>query len=223
MVCIVTTPNGAWRSFSAYALILAALLLASRLPAWYALARIGAAGAFAVLIAAFVPFMAPGARPAGVPWFQPTREGLALFGGIVAKSLLSIACLLLLASTTRFDRLLAGAESAGCPRLVAMVLSFMYRYVFLIADDLMRMVQAKRARGPERRPWRDVAALSSMTGTLFVRSYERAERVYLAMCARGFDGTVVPRRALALAPRDLWCAAAAAACFAAGRIAGGLP
>jgi cobalt/nickel transport system permease protein len=222
VVLIVTTPNAAWPSFAAYALLAGGLLALSRLPLRFVCARLLTAAPFVILIAAFIPFMAAGARAPGAPWFHPSREGLALFLGVVVKSLLSIVCLVILTSTTRFDRLLGGAESMGCPRLVAMILSFMYRYAFLITDDLMRMVRAKEARGPERRPWRDLAALSSMVGVLFVRSYERAERVYLAMCARGFDGTVIPRRPLALAPRDLACLAAAVACFAAGRFAGGI-
>lgn len=221
VVLIVTTPNGAWPSYAVYTLLAAALLAVSRVPLRFALSRLLGAFPFILCVAAFIPFTA-GARDPGAPWYLPGREGLLLFAGVLLKSSLSMLLLVLLAGTTRFDRLLRGAESMGCPRLVVMVLSFMYRYAFLVADDLMRMVRAKQARGPERRPWRDLAVLSSMVGVLFVRSYERAERVYLAMCARGFDGTVIPRRPLVFLPRDVLLLGAAIACLAAGRIAGGL-
>jgi cobalt/nickel transport system permease protein len=221
VVLVVTTPNEAWPCFAAYALLAAAFTALSRVPVRFALSRLLGAAPFVLCAAAFIPFTA-GARDPAAPWYQPGREGTLLFAGMAVKSFLSVLFLVLLAGTTPFDRLLAGAESMGCPRIIAMILSFMYRYAFLVVDDLMRMVRAKQARGPERGARRDLSALSSMVGVLFVRSYERAERVYLAMCARGFDGTAIPRRPLRLAPRDIVSLCAAAACLAAARFSGGL-
>ena len=74
------------------------------------------------------------------------------------------------------------------PRVMIMILSFMYRYIFVLVDEVMRMRQARDSRNfGGSRLWH-LKTIGNMTGTLFIRSYERGERVYAAMLARGFDG-----------------------------------
>jgi cobalt/nickel transport system permease protein len=98
---------------------------------------------------------------------------------------------MLLTSTTKFTSLLKGLERLKVPKIFIMIISFMYRYLFLIVDELQRMERAKKSRtfGKAGR-LRIIKTLSNIAGVLFVRSYERAERVYLAMCSRGFDGEI---------------------------------
>jgi cobalt/nickel transport system permease protein len=93
-------------------------------------------------------------------------------------------------ATTRFSELLKAFEKLGCPKIITMIMSFMYRYIFVIEDELMKMKQAKESRSVGGSGFFHAKALANMLGTLFIRSYERAEAVYLAMCARGFDGDV---------------------------------
>jgi cobalt/nickel transport system permease protein len=181
---------------------------------------------FAVLIAAFIPFVARG----GVVWsvaigrvrLDVTHDGLMLFWGAIVKSSLSILCMVLLTATTRFDRLLKGLEMMRCPRTIVMVLAFMYRYVFLLSDELMRLLRAREARDTGGGRWHGVKSLSWIVGVLFVRAYERAERVYLAMCSRGFDGTIIPSRTLSLRRKDILVCAAVICAFGAVRCAGGV-
>ena len=109
---------------------------------------------------------------------------------ILIKSYLSILCLILLVTTTKFSELLRAFEKLGCPKIITMIMSFMYRYIFVIEDELMKMRQAKESRSVGGSRYFHAKALANMLGTLFIRSYERAEAVYLAMCARGFDGSV---------------------------------
>lgn len=74
------------------------------------------------------------------------------------------------------------------PRVMIMILSFMYRYIFVLVDEVMRMRQARDSRNfGGKRLWQ-LRTIGNMIGTLFIRSYERGERVYAAMLARGFDG-----------------------------------
>ena len=74
------------------------------------------------------------------------------------------------------------------PWVMVMLLSFMYRYIFLLTDEVMRMKQARDSRNfGGKRLWQ-IRTIGNMIGTLFIRSYERGERVYVAMLARGFDG-----------------------------------
>ena len=73
---------------------------------------------------------------------------------------------------------------------MTMILSFMYRYIYVLVDEMMRMKRAKDSRTVGGKRWFHVKALSHMVGVLFIRAYERGERVYLAMCSRGFSGQI---------------------------------
>jgi cobalt/nickel transport system permease protein len=107
---------------------------------------------------------------------------------ILARSWLSILSLVLLTSTTSFASLLKGLEQLRMPRVMVMLLSFMYRYIFLLTDEVMRMKQARDSRNFGGKRLRQISTVGNMIGTLFIRSYERGERVYTAMVSRGFDG-----------------------------------
>jgi cobalt/nickel transport system permease protein len=98
--------------------------------------------------------------------------------------------MILLMSSTRLANLLKALERLNCPQVFTMILSFMYRYIFVVADELMKMRLAKEARSLGGQKWFHTKVLASMISILFVRSYERAEAVYLAMCSRGFDGKI---------------------------------
>lgn len=111
-----------------------------------------------------------------------------LLRNILFKAYLSVLCMILLVNTTKFCDLLSGLEKLKFPRIITMILSFMYRYIFVIQDELMKMKQAKECRSISRAKRRDFKAYAFMLGVLFIRSFERAEAVYLAMCSRGFNG-----------------------------------
>lgn len=72
-----------------------------------------------------------------------------------------------------------------------MLLSFMYRYLFVVIDEVTSMKQARDSRnfGGGKKLWQ-IRTVGNMIGTLFLRSYERGERTYSAMVARGFDGQI---------------------------------
>jgi len=67
-----------------------------------------------------------------------------------------------------------------------MLLSFMYRYLFLVEDEILRKKRALDSRSVGKKGWQVLKSIANMTGSLFIHSYERAERIYLAMCARGY-------------------------------------
>ncbi|MFB3919644.1 MAG: energy-coupling factor transporter transmembrane protein EcfT [Candidatus Velamenicoccus archaeovorus] len=119
----------------------------------------------------------------------------AASGGLavtVIKAVEAMVAVFLMVSTTPFPRLLKALEAMRCPSIVIRMLSFLYRYIYLILDEFMKMRQAQLSRtvGGRLSPGRQAKIFSSILGHLFVRSYEKGERVYLAMCARGYDGTV---------------------------------
>ena len=172
---ILTKPNSFF-AFSLYGVLIAVLILISKAPLLFILKRSLAVIPFVLMV--------------GIFNLVSGREGFVLFMNILIKSYLSILCLILLVTTTKFSELLRAFEKLGCPKIITMIMSFMYRYIFVIEDELMKMRQAKESRSVGGSRYFHAKALANMLGTLFIRSYERAEAVYLAMCARGFDGSV---------------------------------
>jgi cobalt/nickel transport system permease protein len=106
--------------------------------------------------------------------------------------------LIILTNTTRFAELLRGLKKLGCPQILVMNLSFLYRYLFVLTEEVQRMKQARDCRRVGRARFKEeLKILSSMLGTLLIRSFERAERMHSAMLSRGFSGdfqVVSPRR-----------------------------
>jgi cobalt/nickel transport system permease protein len=193
--------------FALLVLMLAVLVVVSRVPMLFVVKRSLVIVPFSVMIAAFLPFMKAGTPMWGIetPLFSlnMTQEGLALFINVVVKSFLSVLSLILLTSTTRFPDLLKALEKMKCPYLIILILSFMYRYIFVVEDEFMKMRQAKLSRTVGGCWRREIITLANMVGVLFLRSYERAEAVYLAMCSRGFSGSIRSYHDFHLNGRDL--------------------
>jgi cobalt/nickel transport system permease protein len=129
--------------------------------------------------------------------------GWLIFKGVLLKGVLSVFCLILLTSGTPFPQLLAALEDLKFPRLITMILSFMYRYIFLIEDEALKMWRAMKSRCAGGADRLQLKAMANMAGILFIRSFERGEAVYLAMCSRGYDGTVRRSYNFGLKRRDL--------------------
>jgi cobalt/nickel transport system permease protein len=120
---------------------------------------------------------------------SPFVMGVAVLGHgwtIVVKSALCVVTMLLLANTTPFAELLRVLRRSRVPALLVTTLALMYRYLFVLADEAERMQRARAARTFDRRRWRNWKTLATVAGQLFVRSTERAERIYAAMLARGW-------------------------------------
>jgi cobalt/nickel transport system permease protein len=117
--------------------------------------------------------------------FQP--GGGVLFAALVARSTLCILCLTLLANTTPFGEMLAIMKRLKVPALLVTTLALMHRYLFLLLEESQRMRRARSSRTFVRSRTSAWRSLASVCSQLFVRSTERAERVYAAMCARGWS------------------------------------
>ena len=114
---------------------------------------------------------------------DPAQAGL-----LIIRSLLSILSLVLLISTTKFHEILHVLALWHVPGVIRLTLSFMYRYFFLLIDEAEKMARAFRVRYQGDSIWEKLKLMSVITGMLFIRSYERAERVYYAMVMRGYTG-----------------------------------
>ncbi|MCP9962652.1 cobalt ECF transporter T component CbiQ [Streptomyces somaliensis DSM 40738] len=188
VLVVVSTPRGAVWAFGAYALLLAAVARAARVPAGYLLKRLAIEIPF-VAFAFLMPFVVPGETVAvlGVPLSVP---GLWDAWNVLAKGTLGVAASVLLAATTELRDLLLGLRRLRLPPALVQIASFMIRYGDVITDEMRRMSVARRSRGFEARGVRHWGVLAKSAGALFIRSYERGERVHLAMVSRGYTGTM---------------------------------
>jgi len=198
---VTLTPVGHWPALGLLALPPAAALAASRLSPVVVLRRSALALPF-LLAAVPLMFTREGEALFSVPFFGWTasREGLEAVLSILAKSWLSVTAAVILTATTPAAELLRAMRALALPRLLVATVSFMYRYLFVIGEEALRLVRARDSRSarpagvclPGRKAggslrWR-AKVLGNMVGSLFLRTYERSERVYAAMQARGYDG-----------------------------------
>lgn len=208
ILLVVLTPPSNWRVFAFYFCIIAFLLVLSKLPPLYVAKRSLVIFPFVLMIAVFIPFFKEG-KVAGSYniWLwqvSVTYNGLLVLANVVVKGWLCILGLILLSSTTRLADLLKGLKQLGVPQVMVLILSFMYRYIFVLVDEVMRMQQARDSRSFGSSRLYQLKTIGNMVGTLFIRSYERGERIYAAMLSRGFDGQVRTLQKLSFRPADAY-------------------
>jgi cobalt/nickel transport system permease protein len=194
ILVIVSTPPQELIKFSGYFLMLLILLLLSRIPLLYVFARSLVIIPFVLLTAIFIPFF-KGGEVAGSYNFLTLNltisyKGILIFQNILIKSWLSVLSLTILTSTTKFSSLLKALETLKVPRVIILIASFFYRYIFLLIDQIMKIKNARDSRSFKKNPVYQFKIIGYMIGELFIRTYERAERIYLAMVSRGFSGTI---------------------------------
>jgi cobalt/nickel transport system permease protein len=105
---------------------------------------------------------------------------------LAAKSAICLFSVLLLSNTTPFGKVLAALSGARVPALLITTLALMHRYLFVLLDESERMRRARASRTFQRQGRMRWHMLATVVGQLFVRASERAERIYAAMCARGW-------------------------------------
>ncbi|MFI9310298.1 cobalt ECF transporter T component CbiQ [Streptomyces triculaminicus] len=206
VLVVVATPREALWAFGLYALLLAVVTAAARVPAAFLLRRLLIEVPF-VAFAVLLPFVAQGER-VSVWGLSLSESGLWGAWNILAKGTLGVAASVLLASTTELRALLLGLQRLRMPPLLVQIASFMIRYGDVVTDEMRRMRIARESRGFTARGVRHWKVLATSAGALFIRSYERGERVHLAMVSRGYTGTM-PVIDEVTATRAQWTYAAA--------------
>jgi cobalt/nickel transport system permease protein len=201
-VVAVSTPLHAWPAFVACGLALAAVATLARVSVGALWARTRVILPLVLFVAVFVPFVRGGEQVSLGP-LSVSEAGLAVFALVTAKAAIGTLSAVLLGATTSFPDVLHGLERLRMPRLLIVIAAFMYRYVFVIADEARRMRSALAARAYRPRRATQVAALGRMVTALFLRSYDRGERVYLAMLARGYRGAMPRVAGLAFGRADV--------------------
>jgi cobalt/nickel transport system permease protein len=201
VVCVVATPREAFAVFGGYLLLLVAVWTIARIPGGW-IARRAVIEVPFVVLAVLLPFT--GGDP-HVDWLGLTLSEPGLLGAwnILVKGTLGVLTSLTLAATTPLRELLFGLQRLHAPALVVTIATLMLRYVDVIVAEAGRMRLARISRGHDPRFLWQAGATAKGVGALFVRSYERGERVHLAMLSRGWTGRM-PLLSDAVTTRRQW-------------------
>lgn len=188
VLAVASTPREAFWAFALYAVVLAGLVRLGRLRPAHVARRLLIEVPF-VAFALFLPIVGRGQR-VDVVGLSLSVDGLWGAWNILIKGTLGVAASIVLAGTTPVTRILDGLDRLRLPRVFTAVAGFMVRYLDVTAAEAQRMSVARQSRGYDPRWIWQARALAASAGTLFIRSYERGERVYLAMVSRGYTGTL---------------------------------
>jgi len=184
--CVVATPREVFWAFAGYLLVLAGVWVVAAIPPGW-IARRALIEAPFVVLAVLLPFTEGGQRVqfAGV---SLSVAGLLAGWNIVIKGTLGVLTSLTLAATTMPRDLLIGLQRLRMPNTITTIATLMLRYLEVIIGEARRMRIARISRGHDPRLLWQAGATARGVGSLFLRSYERGERVHLAMLARGWNG-----------------------------------
>jgi cobalt/nickel transport system permease protein len=169
--------------FAFFPVVLAAL---GGVPAAYLAKRILLALPFVLVLGAFNPLLdrqvllQVGALDITGGWLS--------FASMVLRLVFTVSAAVVLVATTGLDGVCAALERLGLPRVFVMQIAFLHRYSFVLADESTRMLRARELRANGRGlPWREFSVLA---GHLLLRTWDRAQRIHLAMLSRGFEGHI---------------------------------
>ncbi|MGC4849903.1 cobalt ECF transporter T component CbiQ [Micromonospora sp. DT15] len=185
-LAVVATPREAFWAFGAYAVLVAAVAALARVGPWWLLSRALIELPF-VLFAVALPFLGSGDR-VEVLGLRLSEDGLHGAWNIMAKGTLGVLASLLLAATTTTRDLIVGLDRLHCPQVLTQIASFMLRYLDVLVGEARRMRVARISRGDDPRFLWQLRGFAAGIGALFLRAFERGERVYLAMLSRGYTG-----------------------------------
>jgi len=186
MLTVVATPREWYPVFAGYFALVLGVIAVSQVPFGYIAKRMVVEVPF-VVFALLMPFVATGPR-VDVLGISVSEAGVLAAWGLLAKGTLGVMASLTLAATTEPRDVLVGLERLRVPSQLVQIVGFMVRYLDVVTDEMRRMRIARESRGFSGRGLRAWPVYARTAGALFVRSYERGERVHLAMLSRGYDG-----------------------------------
>lgn len=208
IVSMALLPNGAWLALALGLAVVLTVSLVAQINPWIVMRRslIG----LPFLLAAVTVLLLPG-NPV---WVGPggltiSDVGIVRFFSILGRSILSLQMAILMTATTPFPDILHALRHLRVPAILVSIIAFMYRYLFVLVNEVGRLLRARTARsarlpgqkGGRTLTWR-AAVAGHMAGQLFVRSLDRSDRVYQAMLARGYQGTLLTMNPHQMRPFD---------------------
>jgi len=213
LVFLNITPDRAWPAYILFLTMVFSIALISRLGVGFVLKR---SIFFVPFVLAALPLVFTGSHalvPANLPWggqLSYNPQGIQRFISIAIKSWVSVQAAVLLAATTRFPDLMTSLQQLKVPGVIVATITLMWRYLFVISEEVTRMLRARSSRSaiiPGSRHsggtllWR-ARVTGGMAGSLFLRAIERSERVYAAMLSRGYTGEIPVSQSIPLSAED---------------------
>jgi len=197
VICVVATPRAEFWAFGLYLVLLGVVWAIARVPVGHFAKRVVIELPF-VVIAVVMPFVGGGER-IHLLGMSLSESGALAGWNILVKGTLGVLMSLTLAATTTPRELIVGMQRLRAPTALTTIATLMLRYLEVIAAEARRMRLARISRGHNPRFLWQVGATARGIGALFIRSYERGERVHLAMVSRGWTGAM-PDRGVAAGP-----------------------
>jgi cobalt/nickel transport system permease protein len=196
------TPNGHYGTWAVYALGLAAMITISQITFSVLIQRVAIESVFMGVVLLGTLFREGGDILWQWGWLQVTTEGITVLGSVAIKALLSLSMLNLLVMTTAIADLLNALIVLKMPPLLVAILSSMYRYLGVLIDEFETMRRAALSRNLMNNPRWQRLIIGNTIGSLFIRTYERAERISQSMLARGYQGIAAIADSPAIQSRD---------------------
>lgn len=180
------TPNGQWWTWAVYGLGLAIAISLSRVTIPELLRRVAVESVFIAVVLVGTLFRPGGDVVWSWGWLQITTTGLIVLGSVTLKSILSLLMMNLLTMTTSVSDLLNALTVLRIPPLIVAILASMYRYIGVLVAEFTAMQRAALSRNlMNGRQWQRLV-VGNMIGALFIRTYDRGDRIYNAMLSRGY-------------------------------------
>jgi cobalt/nickel transport system permease protein len=188
VLAIALTPNGHWLTWGIYSIGILTVLLTSQITYGVLLQRLAVEFSFVGVVLLGTLFRGGGETLWQWGMLRITTTGLTILGSVSLKALLSLLLLNLLTLTTSVPALLQGLAVLKMPPLLVAILASMYRYLAVLIEEFSAMRRAALSRNlMNGRRWQRLV-VGNMIGSLFIRTYERGERVHQAMLSRGYAG-----------------------------------
>lgn len=199
IVCVMSLGKYDLVSLAPFALFPIVLIADSEMPLDELGRRLLIAAPFALMVGVFNPFLDRTVVAHIGP--VPVTTGMLSYASIIARFLLTTSVALILVAVTGMTRVCAAIERLGAPRVFATQLLFMYRYLFVLAEEVMRIARARSLRSFDGRGT-GMRVYGSILGHLLLRTLDRAKRIFDAMQCRGYDGRIRTRTQLSMRGSD---------------------
>jgi cobalt/nickel transport system permease protein len=189
-VAAAVLPLGAWPQLAVMAALVAGAAAAARLRPRHFLARLAPPLVFVLLVSVAILFLAPGDTVLAAGPLRITDEGRLRFGSALGRAAVALGAAVILVSTTRFADLVDALRTLRLPRVMTDSLTLAYRYLYTLNDEVERLRRAARSRNAATGAASRRRLLMGIAAAAFHRSFDRSERVYQAMLARGYQGHI---------------------------------
>ncbi len=200
VVCVVSFDKYAISAMLPFGLFLLVIAGIANIPVDFIIRKLIVVSPFAIMVGIFNPFLDQ--QIVMHLGSVSISGGVLSFFSILLRFSLTVSAMLILIATTGFNSVCMAMVKLRMPKIFAVQLLMLYRYIFVFIDEGLRMFQARTLRSFQKRAM-GVKTFSYIIGQMLLRTIDRAQRIHLAMLCRGFDGTIRIKQSLKITVRDI--------------------